>query len=131
VVFHRANSDYLQHSNHVYYQAIVAQCLGNTLLKQVRLSAAESYLEESVQLWAACDDPVMRANTVGTIAELYARQGKVDEAITLFDEALALTTQYPDDAFARKLTEDFQQQCQKLEQNNSIRDQKGQLTQTD
>jgi tetratricopeptide (TPR) repeat protein len=114
-VFLRANSVFLQQSTHFYYRAFVAQCLGNTLLKQERLAEAEAYLQEGARLWLQSDDELMRANTLGTIAEVYVRQGKRGEAVVLFDEALALLGRYPDDASAKRLTADFQRQRQELE----------------
>lgn len=113
-VFHRANSIYLQQSGHLYYQAIVAQCLGNTLLKQESLDKAASYLKESARLWEKCDDELMRANTLGTIAELYVRQGKTGKAVAFFDQALAILGRYPDDAWAKKLAADFTKQLREL-----------------
>ncbi|MBK8989585.1 MAG: tetratricopeptide repeat protein [Chloroflexi bacterium] len=110
--FHRANSPYLQQSSYFYHRAIVAQCLGNTFLAQNRLVESSLHLEESARLWRQCDDKLMLANTLGTIAELYARQGKTDGAIVLYDEALALLSRYSDDAWAKKLTADFRQQLQ-------------------
>ena len=110
--FQRANSPYLQQSSYFYHRAIVAQCLGNTFLAQNRLADAAAHLQESARLWRQSDDELMLANTLGTIAELYAQQGKVDAAIALFEQALALLARYPDDAWAKKLTADFTQQLQ-------------------
>ncbi|MCZ7674282.1 MAG: tetratricopeptide repeat protein [Chloroflexi bacterium] len=116
VVFHRANSAYLQQSPHFYYRATVAQCLGNTLLKQQgRLGEAASYLEESARLWHEVDDDLMLANTLGALAELYGQQGNPAEAALFYEDALALLVQYPDDAWAKKLTTEFQRQRQELD----------------
>jgi tetratricopeptide (TPR) repeat protein len=115
-IFQRANSAYLQQSSHLYYRATVAQCLGNTLLKQQdRLDEAESYLEESARLWHEVDDDLMLANTLGALAELSGLQGKSEEAAVFYEDALALLAQFPDDAWANKLTIEFQQQRQELE----------------
>ena len=110
--FQRANSPYLQQSSYFYHRATVAQCLGNTFLAQNRLADAAPHLEESARLWRQCDDELMLANTLGTIAELYAQQGKTDDAIAQFEQALTLLARYPDDAWAKKLTADFTQQLQ-------------------
>jgi tetratricopeptide (TPR) repeat protein len=113
-MFHRANSIYLQQSPNLYYRALVAQCLGNTLLKQNRLVEAMSYLGESANLWRQSDDNLMLANTLGTMGELYALQGQLAQASTFFAEALDLLTRYPDNAWAKKLLADFSQQRQAL-----------------
>ncbi|MGB5060903.1 MAG: tetratricopeptide repeat protein [Candidatus Promineifilaceae bacterium] len=110
--FQRANSPYLQQSSYFYHRATVAQCLGNTFLAQNRLADAAPHLEESARLWRQFDDELMLANTLGTIAELYAQQGKADDAIAQFEQALALLAKYPDDAWAKKLTADFTRQLQ-------------------
>ncbi|MBK6709645.1 MAG: tetratricopeptide repeat protein [Chloroflexi bacterium] len=92
---------HLQQSSYFYHRATVAQCLGNTFLAQNRLADAAPHLEESARLWRQFDDELMLANTLGTIAELYAQQGKADDAIAQFEQALALLAKYPDDAWAK------------------------------
>lgn len=53
----------------------------------------------------------MLANTVGTLAEASAAQGQPESAADHYDKALSLLEQFPDNAWANKLQEDFS--CQK------------------
>jgi hypothetical protein len=52
---------------------------------------------------------------MGSLAELYAKQDKVTEAVSLFKQAIQLLAMYPDDAFAQeRLLPQFKQQLQAL-----------------
>jgi len=112
--FRQADSLYLARSGHIFYQALVAQGLGNTLLKQGRLVEAEEYLHQGLALWRQASDNLMLANTLGTLAETLAAQGRSVEAIALYDEALTHLAQHPGDAWARKLHSEFQTQKRTL-----------------
>ncbi len=105
--FRRANSPYLQRSHYIHQRALVAQCLGNALLKQGRLDESENCLLTSARLWAEASDDLMLANTSGTLGELYVAKGEVDTAVTYFDQALCHLAKYPDDAMARRLQAEF------------------------
>lgn len=105
--FRRANSPYLQRSHYIHQRALVAQCLGNALLKQQRLAESESCLQTSARLWTEASDDLMLANTLGTLGELYAAKGEVDTAVSYFDQALRHLAKYPDDAMARRLQAEF------------------------
>lgn len=98
---------YLRKSGDIYFQAVVANGLGNVLLARKRLEAAESYLRQSQSFWLELDDEINLANTVGTLAEALVAQGKLKEAIHLFDEACALLAGHPEHDWARKLLDGF------------------------
>lgn len=121
--FRQADSAYLARSGHIYYQALVAQGLGNVLLKQGRLIEAEGYLRSSLTLWQQVKDDLMMANTIGTLAEALAAQGQSAEAILLYDEALTHLARYPHDAWAGKLQTEFKVQKQVLTGNKNPGDQ--------
>ncbi|MCL4267282.1 MAG: tetratricopeptide repeat protein [Anaerolineae bacterium] len=105
--FRRANSPYLQKSHYIHQRALVAQCLGNSLLKQQRLDESESCLQASARLWAEASDDLMLANTLGTLGELYAAKGEADTAVSYLEQALFHLAKYPDDAMARRLQTEF------------------------
>lgn len=105
--FRRANSPYLQRSQHIHQRALVWQCLGNVLLKQDRLVESESCLLESARLWAAASDDLLLANTLGTLGELYMAKGEGSTAVTYFNQALGHLGNYPDDAAAVCLKAEF------------------------
>ena len=81
--------------------------LGNTLLALERWSEAEFYLEKSLILWQQANDDLERANSMGTLGELYEQQGVWAAAVTHYDEALALLEAYPDQQWAQKLAATF------------------------
>ncbi|MCI0558730.1 MAG: tetratricopeptide repeat protein [Nitrososphaera sp.] len=112
--FRQANSTFLVRSGHIFYQALVAQGLGNVLLKQGQLIEAEGYLREGLILWQQANDNLMLSNTLGTLAETLAAQGRSVEAIALYDEALIYLARYPDDTWAKKLHTEFEIQKQAL-----------------
>jgi tetratricopeptide (TPR) repeat protein len=109
------SSSYLLRSGEIPLQALLANNLGNVLLKQGRLVEAETQLQYAWQLWLETQDYLSRANTMGSLAELYAKQGKVTTAVSLFKQAIQLLKLYPDDAFAQeRLLPQFKQQLQAL-----------------
>lgn len=109
------SSSYLVRSGEIPLQAILANNLGNVLLKQGRLVEAEAQLQHAWQLWLETQDYLSQANTMGSLAELYAKQGKVTKAVSLFKQAMQLLKLYPDDAFAQeRLLPQFKQQLQAL-----------------
>ena len=108
------NSAYLRQSGEIQLQAHLAHNLGIALLKQENLPEAEELFHYARQLRLELQDKLALANTLGGLAEVYARQGKQDEAISLFKEALQLLAAYPDDAYAQKLWLEFEPQLQAL-----------------
>lgn len=112
--FRQADSSYLRQSGHIYYQAVVANNLGNVLLKQTCLSEAESHLRNALRLWIQANDDVSRGNTLGTLGELLTLRRQLTEAIACYDEAIAILTNYPHNAWARTLLTKFQEQSEKI-----------------
>ena len=105
--FKEANSPYLLNSAHFYDRALIAQNLGNVLLKQKRFSEAEDYLRNAIHLWRQKDDHLMLANSLGTLGQVLARQGK--KARHFLDEAISLLASYTaSDQSARKLLAEFE-----------------------
>ncbi len=113
-IFREADSPYLRNSGNVYYQAYVANNLGQVLRKLGRLDEAEPYLRRSAAQWREAQDEVMLANALSGLVKILIARGETDEAAQHVDEALQLLAKYPDDAFARQLVEDLQQICRTL-----------------
>lgn len=105
--FRQADSTYLRWSPHIFYKALVANNLGNVLLKQERLGEAVSYLKNAITLWQQAEDDLERANTIGTLAEALVAQKKQSDALPLYEEAIDLLAKHPDDAWAKELREKF------------------------
>jgi tetratricopeptide (TPR) repeat protein len=107
--YRRADLAYLRRVGNLHFQAIVANGLGNVLLKQGRLEAADSYLRQGLSLWRQLDDEINRANTMGTLAETLVAKGEMAEARSLYAQACELLSANPDHVWARKLLGEFQE----------------------
>lgn len=105
--YRRANSPYLRRSGHVYYQAMVANNLGNIYLAQGQLEDAERCLQLAASSYRQVNARLMLANTLGDLAQIRAAQEKTAAACSLYDEALSITADFPDDAWGREMTETF------------------------
>lgn len=114
MTFRAADTPYLQRSGHSYYQAYVANGLGNTFWRQGRLKAAEAKLRRAVALWREADDDLMMANSIRSIARVLAAQGRAQEAIAHYDEALQIAIRYKDDAWARELANEIREERERL-----------------
>lgn len=90
------------------------QNLGNVLFDQGKTLEAEPYIQEAVQIFRPTREEIQLANSLGTLAQILSAQNKGNEARGYFQEALALLEKYPENAWAKRLTENF------LKQQNSI-----------
>lgn len=105
--FLSADFPYLRRLGHKPYLAMLSTNLGFTFMHQHELGIAEEYLREAVALWRGISNSLMLANSLGTLAQVLALQKQPAEARLLLDEALTLLSNYPDDAWARKLARQF------------------------
>lgn len=81
--------------------------LGNTLLALQRWEEAKLYLEKSIWLWRHINDTLEEANSLGTLAELYEKQGEWATAVAHYDQALQLLIAYPQNQWAQKIAKNF------------------------
>ena len=102
-----ANTSFLQQAGNLFDRAVVANNLGAVYLAQGQLAEAEQYFRSSIALWKSCDDPVQYANTVGGLAEVKTAQNHFDEARQLYQQALTLLAEFPQDAWGQKLQKRF------------------------
>lgn len=86
------------------------QNLGNVLFDQGEILEAEPYIQEAAQIFRTLSDEIQLANSLGTLAQILSAQNKRGEATEHFKEALALLEKYPENAWAKKLTENFLKQ---------------------
>jgi tetratricopeptide (TPR) repeat protein len=114
--FRLADSTFLSESAHSFHRAHLANNLGNVLLAQGRLQEAEAQLRRSAMLWRETTDPLMLANTLGTLGETLVAQARPKEAVPLYDEALALLAGHPEDAWGCRLLAKFTDQRRQLGQ---------------
>ena len=117
IAFQQAQaSRYLRQSGNVHLQALVATNLSNVFLKQGHLAEAETLLRQAWALRLQAKDEVSLANTIGSLAEVLARQEQSDEAINLHEQAITLLLKYPDDAFVQtRLLPLFRAQLQDIQ----------------
>lgn len=114
ICFWRANAIAMRYPGHVYFQAMIANNLGNALRKQNQLDEAKTHLLRAKMLWGQLNDLLMEANTNGTLAGLFAQDGDVDKALQLYDQALTALAEFEDNAWARKLRAEFWQARQNI-----------------
>lgn len=112
--FLQADSDYLRSSGDTNMQAVLANNLGNVALERGKMTAAAAYLNKAISLWGQTNQQLQLANSLGTLAEVWARQNEAtpnreqaQEAIHLFDQAIALAGLYPEDTWAKQLLAKF------------------------
>ncbi len=82
-------------------KALVANNLGCVLRHQRDWLAAEHYQQRSIRLYRQLEDGLMLATAVGNLAKLYMQQGIVEKALNQFEKALALASQFPENAWAK------------------------------
>jgi tetratricopeptide (TPR) repeat protein len=115
VAFRQIDLAYLRQTGNLSYQTIVLTALGNAILYQGRYAEAATYLRQAVALWRQMDDELELANAVGSLGEVLAAMGERQEALALFDEALALLAHFPENARAQRLGALFSGEKAKLE----------------
>jgi tetratricopeptide (TPR) repeat protein len=112
--FRQAQTVALHYSGNFRLRAIVAQNLGNVLLKQEQFAEAEGWLQKSRVLWQQMGDDLMLANTLGTLAELFAAMHQQHKAAQFYNEALSLLQRYPQNTWAKELMIEFNEGLERL-----------------
>ena len=82
--------------------------LGNALLALGKLVEARGHLEKSIGLWQQANDVVERANSLGTLTEVFEAQTEWALAASSYEQALELLSFYKDHPWAQKLAAQFQ-----------------------
>ncbi len=113
-LFKLADSPFLRQSGNLYDQALIANNLGNVFLAQRNLKDAEQSFRHSISLWQICDEPVQLANSLIGLAEIRTAQEQLTEAVTLFQRALDLLVEYPQDNWACKLRYECERELEVL-----------------
>jgi tetratricopeptide (TPR) repeat protein len=105
-LFKLADSPFLRQSGNLYDQALFANNLGNVYQAQEKLEDAERSFQRSIHLWQICDEPIQLANSLSGLAEIHVKQEQIAGALNLYQQALDLLAQYPQDSWANKLRQD-------------------------
>lgn len=90
----------------LYLKAVVHNNLGNVLYRLNQLDEAEVLLRQSIRLWEKIGDEIQFANSLSALAGLLANQGSLDQAKTLYHEAITLLDRYPENILARRFKTD-------------------------
>lgn len=112
--FKKINLTFLKEAGHLLYQALTLNNLGNIAFVQGEYNQAEKHLRECVLLWQQMGDEVETSDTLGVVADVVAATGDVGAAIALYEEALAVLSQYPDDLRARQPAEKIRKRLKSL-----------------
>ncbi len=94
--------------------ALTMQSLGNVLFLQAKLNEATPFLQEAISAWEKLPLEPGQGNSIGTLGQVKAAAGDKVTGIRLLSQAVALLEQFPDDAFAVKLREEFTGDLEKL-----------------
>lgn len=81
--------------------------LGNTLLALGILAEARLYLDQAIAFWEQANDDLERANSVGTLAEVYQADELWQTAVATYNQALELLVNFPNHRWAKRLRENF------------------------
>ena len=71
-------------------------------------------LERSLSHWVAARAELQLANTTGNLGKVRAAQGRTAEALEKFDSAISAAEAFADDAYARFIRKEFQEEKERL-----------------
>lgn len=106
-VFRQAYHALQQLNGNFHINALLAQNLGNALVRQQHFAEAENHFRRGIILWQQFDNELDLANTWGSLGDVLARQGQQEAGLDAYARALQLLAKFPDNAWAKKLVEDF------------------------
>lgn len=114
LAFRLADSFLQRYHGSYSLRAMVAQNLGNVLVKQQRPAEAQVCLQQASILWRQLQDDLNLANTLGTLGETWGLLDGGATAVAAYDEALTLLARYPVHPWAQKLQREFTQEREVL-----------------
>lgn len=88
--------------------------LGNVYIKMKRWNSAADYLNLAITLFRARENQLDLGNSLGTLASVYAQDGKKEAALALYAEAIQLLRPFPESQWAQKLLREFGAAYEKL-----------------
>jgi len=103
IIFRQLHRVAILNSGDVYLRGMLAQNLGNTLLKQGEYDEAERYLKQAIAIWKQLGDEIALANTLAAVAEIQANRQQIKRAVDIYGQALVLLEKHPDEPWAKRL----------------------------
>jgi len=88
--------------------------LGNVYLKMERWESAADDLNLAISLFRERENQLDLGNSLGTLASVYAQDGKKEAALALYAEAIQLLQLFPESQWAQKLLGEFGAAYEKL-----------------
>jgi tetratricopeptide (TPR) repeat protein len=105
--FRRAYTPAMRRAGPIYLRSMIEMNLGNVLLQQGRREEARNYFLSAVAGFRLVNAQTMLANSLDGLAEITLAAGNRQEAIDLYEEALAIVTPIPENAFAQRMEKRF------------------------
>ncbi|MFN2161828.1 MAG: tetratricopeptide repeat protein [Candidatus Promineifilaceae bacterium] len=109
-----AYSPYLKRSGQSYLLGLATNNLGAVYIEKEEFARAEVMLERSLSHWLAARAELQLANTTGNLGKVRAAQGRTAEALEKFDSAISTAEAFADDAYARFIRKEFQEEKERL-----------------
>lgn len=116
--FRRADTSYLRRSGHIFYKAILDNNLGNVLLDLGKLEEAENYLRQALLSFPESNNETGWGNALGTLAKVLVAQGRKQEALAYFEEAITRLSKYPEDEWGQEVLQELQEAYRQLMQDD-------------
>lgn len=88
--FLKVDRAWMKRTNQSWALAEILNNIASCLNKLGRLAEAEAYIHDSIAMYEQLGNPMMLANSVGVLAEVYAGLGRSAEARPQFERALDL-----------------------------------------
>lgn len=104
-VFRAIDLAFLRRIGHVLYLGISLNNLGNVCLAEKDYENAETLLSQAVEVWQAASETLQLANSLKTLGDVFRVRCRQENAREAYEEAAVLLQQYPNDLWARKLTQ--------------------------
>ena len=79
-----------------------------------RWNSAADYLNLAITLFRERENQLNLGNSLGTLASVYAQDGKKEAALALYAEAIQLLRPFPESQWAQKLLREFGDANEKL-----------------
>ena len=97
----------LKQSGEILDYAIALQNIGTVKLEQGKYEDSKPYILEAIKNFRLIKNDLELANSLGTLAEIFASNNEMDQAKLYFDEAIQRAEKFPNNAWGKSLLENF------------------------
>ena len=99
VYYRQAYSPFMREAGPSYDIAMITNNLGNVYFAQDQYADAEFWLRRSIESCRLADAHLHLANALATLARVIVALGKLSQIEAIYEEAVEIIRNYPDDAF--------------------------------